>query len=113
MEIKYIGKCLLIEDKERILVIGDLHFGYDEVMRKNGINIPVSLFDETKKDIELILENTGKVGKIVLLGDLKHEFGSILKSEINDIIKILDYLLEFCKEIVIIKGNHDAITNSI
>ena len=31
--IKYIGKCLLVvENSEKILVIGDLHLGFEEVL---------------------------------------------------------------------------------
>ena len=45
--IKYVGKTLLIEKKgERVLVVGDLHLGYEEALERSGIAIGKKMFDE-------------------------------------------------------------------
>lgn len=50
MRIKFIGKCLLIESsrekKERILVVGDLHLGYEESLNESGVLVTRQLFRE-------------------------------------------------------------------
>src|SRR3989344_5087635 len=115
-KIEYIGKCLLVETKrKKILVIGDLHFGYDEAMRTGGVMLPNNLYDEIVNDMEKIFDELKgrEIDEIVLLGDLKHQFGSISGSEWNDVLRFIDYLSERCKKIVIIKGNHDKIIDPI
>ena len=45
--IKYIGKTLLIENGGRkILVIGDLHIGFEEALNKTGVLISRKMFNE-------------------------------------------------------------------
>ena len=47
MEISYIGKCLLISEKgKKILIIGDLHLGYEEVLNQGGVFVTRKMFDE-------------------------------------------------------------------
>lgn len=114
MKIKYLGKCLLVEElDERILVVGDLHLGYEESLNRVGVFVGRKMYDKMIREFEEIFGKTGKLDKIILLGDVKHEFGRILKQENNDVLKLLDYLKERCKEVVVIKGNHDAIIEPI
>ncbi len=110
MKINYIGKCLLLdENDERILVLGDLHLGYEGAMRRSGVMIPVKLYDKCVRDFREVINYVGRVEKIVVLGDLKHEFGYILDEEWNNISNFLKLLGEYCDELVIIEGNHDPI----
>ena len=59
------------------------------------------------------------IKKIIILGDLKHEFGKISDLEWKEGIKLLDYLdnkvssKNKTKGIVLIKGNHDNILGPI
>ena len=64
-----------------------------------------------KKEINEIGDKL--IDKVIILGDLKHEFGSILREEWKEVLGLLDYLKEKCEEIVIIKGNHDIFTEFI
>ena len=70
-----------------------------------------------KKDLEeifIILKNRKvEVDEVILLGDLKHEFGSILYEEWEEVLNLIDILLKKVKDIKIIKGNHDVIINPI
>ncbi len=110
VKINYIGKCLLLEDSgERVLVLGDLHLGYEGSMRRSGIMIPIKLYDRCVKDFMEVIDNVGRVDKIIVLGDLKHEFGYILDEEWKNISNFLILLKEFCDELVVIEGNHDPI----
>lgn len=59
------------------------------------------------------LNNSKIIDEVVLLGDLKHEFGRIMKSEWQEVISFIGYLSSRCGKIVIVKGNHDVFTESI
>jgi len=113
-EIEFIGKSLLIEiNGEKVLVIGDLHLGYQGVMREGGVLVPSGLYDDIIKDMDEIFEKVGKVDKVILLGDLKHEFGKTLREEWKEVLDFIDYLQKRTKEIIIIKGNHDAVIEGV
>ncbi len=112
--IKYIGKCLLILERgKKILVIGDLHLGYEEVLNQSGVFVSRTMFDEMIKYLDSVFAKTGKVEHVVLLGDVKHDFGGILRQEWNEVLRLFDYLEDKCEEIVICKGNHDTILEPI
>jgi len=108
-KIEYFGKSLLIDKK--IAVVGDLHLGFEQVMRDSGIFVLVDIVNEIKSDIENLFNEIGNVEKVVLLGDLKHEFGKISMDERKEIGEIMNLLRRKSKEIIVIKGNHDVITN--
>ena len=144
-KIEFIGKSLLIDNS--ILVIGDLHLGYEGSLHKSGILIKTDLYEQTIKDLGEIfdyiknknyVEKKGRikkslkssggdnssesdggaverkvVNKVIILGDLKHEFGSILREEWKEILELIDYLKEKTKELIIVKGNHDIFTDKI
>lgn len=112
--ISFIGKCLLItEGKKKTLVLGDLHIGYEEYLNKSGVLVSREMFNEMKEYMKKVFERTGDVNMVVLLGDIKHEFGKISKQEWKEISDFLDIVKEKCKKIVIVKGNHDAIIEPI
>ena len=114
MGIEYVGKCLLIKEGEvQILAIGDLHLGYEESMRKNGVLIPAGMYGQMKGEFDTIFAKIGNVDKIVILGDLKHSFSGISDEEWRESLGLFDYLLGKCGEIVIVKGNHDTIIGPI
>ncbi|MFA5173907.1 MAG: metallophosphoesterase [Candidatus Pacearchaeota archaeon] len=112
--IRFMNKSLLIDNE--ILVFGDLHIGLEENIAAEGL-IPRIQLKETIHDLDeifKILEKEKiKLKKIIVLGDLKHELGEISESEWRDVLKLLDYLIKKCSEIVLIKGNHDNIIGPI
>ena len=97
--------------KEQVLIIGDIHLGYEESLSQQGILVPRFQLKETIKRLEKIL-NKLKIKEVVITGDLKHEFGKILHTESRDTLEFLDFLLKKYK-LVIIKGNHDTILSYI
>jgi putative SbcD/Mre11-related phosphoesterase len=108
MKIEYIGKCLLLNNEdERILVIGDLHLGYEEAMNKSGVFVTREMYNEMIGELDNVFSDVGDVEKIVLLGDVKHAFSGNLKQEWQDVLKFIRYLKEKCGELIILRGNHD------
>jgi len=111
--LEYIGKCLLINDEKRILVIGDLHLGYEEALNESGVYIGRRMFKEYTDYLDRIFEKTGKVDEIVLLGDVKHVIGNVIRQEWNEVLGFLDYLAGKCGKIVVVRGQHDALLEGI
>jgi len=113
-KIRFLDNSLLIDD--RILVLSDFHTGYEEYLF--GKYVPIrAQYDETIKNLDEIFDLLSKEGvkikEIVILGDLKHEFGEISDSEWRESLELLDYLLEKSEKIVLIRGNHDNILGAI
>jgi hypothetical protein len=97
--------------KQKILVIADLHIGFEEMLNKEGILIPRHQLKDITDKLEHIFSKC-KPKIIVVNGDLKHEFGTISEQEWRDSLKIVDYLAGKGK-VVLVKGNHDTILGPI
>ncbi|MBI2659155.1 metallophosphoesterase [Candidatus Woesearchaeota archaeon] len=97
------------------LVIADIHIGYEEALNKQGILVPRLQFEEMIKRMEKVfgMLNNKKLKRIVVNGDLKHEFGTISEQEWRNTLKFIDLLAKHCKEVILIKGNHDTILGPI
>ncbi len=125
---KLINKSVWLE-KEKILIITDLHIGYEEYLEQSGVFLPRTQYEQIISELEGIFNqilkkqagekkrNESKINKriekVIILGDLKHEFGIISNQEWQDVLNFLDYLLEKTKKIILIKGNHDKILKPI
>ena len=103
------GKALLIE---KSLIIADVHLGQDEAFNKKGVLIPRFQFKDVEKSVIELIKKT-QPEEFIITGDLKHEFGSILDTEWRNILKLLDKILETCKNIILIKGNHDVLLGPV
>ena len=104
--IEIIETALLINKK--ILVINDLHLGYEEAMRNTGILVPRFQLQEIIRILQQILARC-QPEKIIINGDLKHQFGKVLPQEEKEVSQFLDFLLKYSSEVIIIKGNHDPL----
>jgi len=112
---KFVGKSLYFP-KEGLLVIADLHIGYEEYLNEQGIFIPRTQFKETLKDLEKVFKKIKKIGKIkeiIILGDLKHEFGQISSQEWREVKRVLDIFKKKAGKVILIKGNHDVVLGPI
>lgn len=103
------GKSLLIGSS---LVIADLHFGQEEALNRKGVLIPRFQFKDIESSLMAIIKKNHPK-ELIITGDLKHEFGSILNTEWRNILKLRNEVLELCDRIVIIKGNHDIMLGPI
>ena len=116
--IKFLDNALLINDKEnKILVLGDLHIGYEESVVEKGI-FPRFQTHEIITNLNKTFDNLNKQGikkldKIIIIGDLKHEHGKISDAEWRETIHFLDIISKKTQETILIKGNHDNILEPI
>ena len=97
------------------LIVTDFHIGYEEALNKQGLLVPRFQFQEIITKLDSIFEKlkNHKIDRIVVNGDIKHEFGTISNQEWRHTLKLLDYFSQHCKEIILIKGNHDTILGPI
>lgn len=118
MPIKYefINKALFFPE-QGILAIGDLHIGYDYMIRQSGVLIPERQVKDIISDLKGIFKKIknskteNKINKMVFLGDIKHAFSyePEEKYEFFEVMKFLKQELQISEEnIIFIKGNHDT-----
>ncbi len=106
---------ILVE--KNTIIFSDFHIGYEEALNKKGILLPKFQFKEIITRLNKIFTELKKrkikIEKIVINGDLKHEFGKISEQEWRETLRLLDFLLKHCKEIIFVKGNHDTVLGPI
>lgn len=109
--IRAIDAALWLE-KQKTLVIGDVHLGYEDELNQRGILVPQFQFPLIQAKLEGILAQV-QPETIVINGDLKHEFGEISQQEWRETMAVLSLLGKHSKRLVIVKGNHDTILGPI
>jgi uncharacterized protein len=119
--VEIVGLALYIRQLNS-LVIGDVHIGYEEALNRRGVMIPrfhfrdvVAATDSILQQLKPLLKKSKKqkLDKIIINGDLKHEFGLISDQEWREILKFIDLLAANCEKIVLVKGNHDVILGPV
>jgi len=96
----------------KTLILGDLHLGYEENLQQGGLLIPKFQLEQILLQLQKIFQKI-KPKQIIINGDLKHQFSKISTQEWNDALRVIDYLQRICKNIILIRGNHDTIIESI
>ncbi len=110
-DIEIVDTSLFIKP-QKILIINDLHIGYEAALHNKGFLVPRFQLKEIQEKMEKIIQYT-KPKKVLINGDLKHEFGRILQREWKEVLQFLDFLLDRVQEVIIIQGNHDPIIKPI
>jgi len=108
-EAKIIDSALQIKD---FLIISDLHLGYEYALNSEGLMIPRFQYKKIINRLEEIMDESN-ASKIIVNGDLKHEFSKITRQEWNEVMDFIEFLKEHFSEIILIKGNHDNFTQFI
>ena len=96
--------ALWLEEEETI-AIADLHLGFEGVLYEEGFAMPRFQKDEMLKRLKGIVKRYNPK-KMVVNGDLKHEFSRNLPQEWNEVSEVLD-CLEGNTELHFTRGNHD------
>jgi uncharacterized protein len=97
--------------KQQALVISDLQLGHEQQLRDAGSNIFYEQAAQMLGLLKALLHQTG-AKLLVINGDLKHEFGRISFQERRDIIGLLSKLQKEV-EIIVVRGNHDKLTEPL
>jgi hypothetical protein len=97
--------CIYLE-KENTLLASDIHLGLEDQREKIGMHIPGSIFEKVLEYISTPVKALG-CKKIILLGDVKHEFGRPTEAEWYTVKKLVKSVREIGCELEVVKGNHD------
>ncbi|MDI6655178.1 MAG: metallophosphoesterase [Candidatus Hydrothermarchaeota archaeon] len=88
------------------IAIADLHLGYEGIMAEQGMLIPKVQFKKEIGMLRKIIEKK-QVKRIIINGDVKHEFSETSYHEFKEVSDLLQFLEEKFEEVIVIKGNHD------
>jgi len=94
------------------LIISDIHIGYEGALNREGIMVPRFQYKKILKRINEII-NRYEPKRVIVNGDLKHEFGRITSQEWKESKDFIEYLKTNFLETILIKGNHDNFTRFI
>ena len=97
--------ALYIKEIETV-VIADLHLGYEGIMAEQGIFIPKTQFTKQREMLNKIA-HMRKAERIVINGDVKHEFSETSYHEFREVSELFELLQKLFKEVHVVKGNHD------
>jgi len=99
-------KAIYIQDLD-LVVISDLQLGEELYLaEEKGIFVPQVQLKEIKKGLNDIFKKV-KAKRILINGDLKHEFGEASRQEWREVIDFVEFLRKKVKEIIVVRGNHD------
>lgn len=90
-----------------LVVISDLHLGLEAAVSYDGNYVPQFQLEEIKEDIRTLKKETD-AERILLNGDLKHEFKYTRFSEKEELEEFYKLLKTMFKQIITVKGNHDT-----
>ncbi|MFQ5969252.1 MAG: metallophosphoesterase [Nitrososphaerales archaeon] len=97
---------LLKTRREKILVIPDLHLGFEKELAERGIAFPSQTAKIFARLQRLLKEQRPE--SLIFLGDIKHGTSIILPYEGTEIPRFFERLLKLVDRICVIPGNHDG-----
>ncbi|MFQ5871311.1 MAG: metallophosphoesterase [Candidatus Geothermarchaeales archaeon] len=88
------------------LVVADLHIGKEEELRQAGFTLP-SQAKKMGEEIAFLAEEL-RPKRLIILGDLKHQFPRSTGLEKRDVPRFFDLLEGSVAEVHLVQGNHDG-----
>ncbi len=98
---------------ERVLAIADVHLGIEDALQDEGVLVPRDHLAQVQQRLARIFEElrvmpSDPLRKILINGDLRHQFGPLSRVEHRESKEFLRWLAEWAEQIVLIEGNHDG-----
>jgi hypothetical protein len=101
------GHRAIFIESIRAVVISDLQLGEELYLAEEmGVFVPQTQFNEVEADLLAIL-NVTRARRVIVNGDLKHEFGEASRQEWREVRELIAFLRERVDEIILVRGNHD------
>jgi hypothetical protein len=97
---------LLQRGSERVVVIGDLHIGWEVTLGQQGIHVP-SQTSKMLQRLTTIIEQKHP-SRLILLGDVKHSVTGAELEEWRDVPEFFERLIKLVPSVQVIVGNHDG-----
>jgi len=106
MRVQPYPALLLRRQTERMLIIADLHIGWEVALAQEGIHVPSQTPKMLNKLLKLI--DMCKPSSLLFLGDVKHTIAKVELEEWQDIPDFFETLIKKVNEVKVILGNHDG-----
>ncbi len=97
------GAALIVP--EEVLVVADLHLGCEAALEGDGLSLPRVQTKRVREYVRGLVESVSP-SKLIVAGDLKHNFSRNLAQEWDDIVRFVEGL-EDIVPLEVLKGNHD------
>jgi putative SbcD/Mre11-related phosphoesterase len=98
--------ALVIENSETVLVVADLHIGWERAWSEYGIHVPSQAEKLQEKLVSLVDQYTPD--RLILLGDIKQAITRVSMDEWREIPRFFEALQEHVDEVTVVCGNHDG-----
>jgi putative SbcD/Mre11-related phosphoesterase len=97
---------LLRNGSEKVMVISDLHIGWEVALAEEGIHVP----SQTGRLLERLKSLLGseKPDLLIIIGDVKHTVSKIELEEWRDVPLFFEETCKNVPEVQIVPGNHDG-----
>lgn len=103
----FTDRSALFWEREKALIISDLHVGKTAHFRKNGIAVPSNILNDDLRKLGQLIQ-VFKAEKLIVVGDFLHAGNN------SDIDIFCGWRSKFPDlQIVLVKGNHDRISEDI
>ncbi len=106
MKIEFLGDgpALVIEGRQRVLVVADLHFGIEADLALHGLHFKSRSTERLARLLSMI--DTAEPDALILLGDIKHSIPSLTRQEFSEMPGVFDALRSRIP-VMVFPGNHD------
>ncbi len=97
---------MLRNGPERVMVISDLHIGWEVALAQEGVHVPSQsgrLLDKLKSIL-----GSEKPDRLVVLGDVKHTVSKIGVEEWRDVPWFFEEAIKSVPRVQVVPGNHDG-----
>jgi hypothetical protein len=98
--------ALITAGKKRILVIADLHIGWELALSQKGIHVTTQM-PKLLETLEHLIHKY-EPDKLMILGDVKHTVATAKMGEWKHVPDFFDKLKDQIEGIQVIRGNHDG-----
>ncbi|MCX8103275.1 MAG: metallophosphoesterase [Candidatus Bipolaricaulota bacterium] len=99
--------------ERRVLVLADIHLGIEDALKDEGVLVPRQHLAQVWQRLERIFRErhitlSEPLQKIIINGDLRHQFGPLSRVEHRESKEFLRWLAQWTEQIVLVEGNHDG-----
>lgn len=103
----------LFLSERRALALADIHLGIEDALRTEGVLVPRQHLAHVQQRLEKIFQElhvtpSAPLQKIIINGDLRHQFGPLSRIEHRESREFLRWLAPWTEQIILIEGNHDG-----
>jgi len=88
------------------IIVADIHLGLEWELEEKGVHIPFPTYEPIVKSLRNMF-NYKPAKKLIILGDIKNEFGDINPEEWTQVQDFINDVRNLGAEPVLIRGNHD------